>query len=50
MTWRHTIVIHPEADEFPLLDAAELKALADDIKDNGLRTRSLWRSRAPRQS
>jgi hypothetical protein len=37
MSWRDTIVIHPEADKFPLLEKSELKQLADDIKKNGLR-------------
>src|SRR5262249_48257861 len=29
---------HPYADLFPMMSAAELEALADDIADNGLRT------------
>jgi hypothetical protein len=34
--WRSHLKIHPAAKLFPLLLAAELKELADDIKKNGL--------------
>jgi hypothetical protein len=34
--WRDVIPVHPAADMFPLLPADELKALAADIKKNGL--------------
>ena len=35
--WRDQLPVHPCADIFPLLDSAELKALADDIAENGIR-------------
>jgi hypothetical protein len=35
--WEHqNLQLHPLANEFPLMDEAELKELADDIKKNGL--------------
>jgi hypothetical protein len=35
--WRDHLEVHPAADPFPLMSADELKALADDIRKNGLR-------------
>ena len=35
-SWREVVKIHPEADKLPLLGKGELRALADDIKANGL--------------
>jgi len=34
--WRDRLRVHPAAEIFPLMSADELKALADDIKINGL--------------
>jgi hypothetical protein len=36
--WRAHLKIHPAADLFPLLPPDELRALADDIKERGLRS------------
>lgn len=36
--WRRYLRVHPAADKLPMMDEAELKELADDIKANGLRT------------
>lgn len=36
MSWRDSIPVHPAADLFPLLDDADLVALGEDIKRNGL--------------
>jgi hypothetical protein len=35
-SWRHIVRIHPAADLFPLMNDAELKELAEDIKKNGM--------------
>ena len=37
-SWRDTITVHPAADLFPLLGDADLMALGEDIKCNGLNT------------
>jgi hypothetical protein len=37
--WRSRYPVHPVADLFPLTDGAELEALAEDIKKNGLKDR-----------
>ena len=37
--WRDVIQVHPAADEYPLMPPSELRELATDIKNNGLRTR-----------
>jgi hypothetical protein len=37
--WRAHLQVHPAADLFPLLSPDELKALAEDIKKNGLQTK-----------
>jgi hypothetical protein len=34
--WRSRLKVHPAAEMFPLLEPDELRALADDIKANGL--------------
>lgn len=35
--WRDRLAIHPAAELFPLMSKEELRTLADDIKQNGLR-------------
>jgi ParB/Sulfiredoxin domain len=35
-SWRDVLPVHPAADLFPLMPEPDLKALADDIKKNGL--------------
>jgi hypothetical protein len=43
-SWRDVIEIHPAANVFPLLAEEDLKALAKDIEQNGLRSRvACWR-------
>jgi hypothetical protein len=37
-SWRDLIKVHPAAELFPLMAPEELKALAEDIKANGLKT------------
>jgi hypothetical protein len=37
MTWRDHLTTHPACDLFPLLWDTDLRALGEDIKDNGLR-------------
>jgi DNA-binding transcriptional regulator YhcF (GntR family) len=34
--WRNFLKVHPAADLFPLMSADELKALGEDIEENGL--------------
>jgi hypothetical protein len=34
--WRAVLPVHPAAELFPLMSAAELRELADDIKKHGL--------------
>jgi hypothetical protein len=35
--WRAHLKVHPAAELFPLMNAGELRELAEDIKTNGLR-------------
>ena len=35
--WRKQVQVHPAAEVFPMMGTADLHALADDIKTNGLR-------------
>jgi DNA-binding Lrp family transcriptional regulator len=48
-SWRDVITVHPAADLFPLLGAAELRELAADIKANGLHEKVKIIERARRQ-
>jgi hypothetical protein len=36
MTWRDVLKVHPAADMFPMMSKDDIKALANDIKANGL--------------
>src|ERR1700689_5427230 len=36
-SWRDFLTVHPAAEKWPLLAEAELRALGEDIKANGLR-------------
>jgi hypothetical protein len=40
--WRARVAVHDAADLFPLLPPDELRALADDIKANGVRTQIVF--------
>ena len=42
MAWRDTIKVHSAADLFPMMSDAELDALAEDIKKNGLTHRLIF--------
>jgi hypothetical protein len=42
--WRDHLPVHPAAELFPLMSEAELRELADDIKQNGLRASVAIRS------
>jgi hypothetical protein len=35
-SWRDVLAVHPAADEFPMMGPDELRALGEDIKQNGL--------------
>jgi hypothetical protein len=37
-SWRDVIKVHPEADKYPLLPAEELRELAADLEQHGLKT------------
>jgi len=37
-SWRSVLLIHPAADLLPLMSGDELRALSEDIKENGLQT------------
>ena len=44
-SWRGQIKVHPACDLFPLMTADELKALGEDIKQNGLHTNiAVWQA------
>jgi hypothetical protein len=44
-SWRDQIKVHPAADLFPMMGEDELKALGEDIKENGLQTGiAVWRA------
>ncbi len=43
-SWRDSYKVYPAADVFPMMSPVELKELAEDIKQNGLREKiTLWR-------
>jgi hypothetical protein len=43
-SWRDVIKVHPAADKWPLMPEAELRALGEDIKANGMQVPVvLWR-------
>src|SRR5262245_42608754 len=49
-SWRQLFSVHPCADVFPMMDDAEIDALAEDIKANGLQQPILFlRSRKKKQ-
>jgi hypothetical protein len=49
-SWRDVIKVHPAADLFPMMSADELKALGEDIKENGLQTEiAVWRAASGRR-
>src|SRR5262249_42349768 len=49
-SWRDTLPIHPAAELFPLMSPAELRALGDDIKKNGLKIPvTVWKGSGPLQ-
>jgi hypothetical protein len=41
-SWRDVVEIHPAAELFPLMSPAEIKALGNDIRRNGLRIPTIW--------
>jgi hypothetical protein len=44
-SWREQIKVHPAADLFPMMSNDELKALGEDIKENGLKTNiAVWQA------
>jgi hypothetical protein len=43
VNWRDLLPVHPAADLFPIMSEAELRALGEDIKNNGLQESiALW--------
>jgi hypothetical protein len=41
-SWRSVLRIHPAAELFPLMASDELRALGEDIKKNGLKSRIVF--------